>query len=125
MRDSFYEKAARKMFVKLTPGINSTNFTSKHKYLEITPCFYAICHRKSTGAKAVFKMMMKLTPAVNFINNLRTNFLYKTSFWQLFSRYMNVKKMTFVRKICTFMLMKLTPEMMATKNLNLKYFSTP
>jgi len=50
-----------------------------------------------------------LSPTVNFINNLRTNFSYETSFRQLFSRYMYVKKTTFVQKICTFMLMKLTP----------------
>jgi len=33
-----------------------------------------------------------MPPTVNFINNLRRNFLYETSFWQLFSRYMYVKK---------------------------------
>jgi len=53
-------------------------------------------------------MFIKLTPAVNFINNLRTNFSYEMSFRQLFSRYMYVKKTTFVRKIRMLMLMKLT-----------------
>ncbi len=31
-------------------------------------------------------------PCVNFINILRTNFLYKCCFWQLFSCYMYVEK---------------------------------
>jgi len=38
------------------------------------------------------KNSVKKTTAVNFINNLRTNFSYETSFRQLFSRYMYVKK---------------------------------
>ncbi len=40
--------------------------------------------------------------SVNFINIKCANFLSETSFWQLFSSYMYVKKMTFVRKIRTF-----------------------
>ncbi len=39
---------------------------------------------------------------VNFINLKRTNFSYETSFRQLFSSDMYVKKLTFVQKICTF-----------------------
>jgi len=58
------------------------------------------------------RKFLKMTPAVNFINNLRTNLSYETSFRQLFSRYMYVKKTTFVRKIRTFMSVKMKPEEM-------------
>jgi len=50
-----------------------------------------------------------LQAAVNFINNLRTNFSYETSFRQLFSRYMYVKKQRSYEKFVRKMLMKLTP----------------
>jgi hypothetical protein len=52
--------------------------------------------QKNISAKAAGKMSVKIyyrmKTAVNFINNLRTNFSYETSFRQLFSRYMYVKK---------------------------------
>ncbi len=56
----------------------------------------------SACAKAVSKTLMKLTPGVNFINIKCMNFSYARWFWQLFSSYMYIAEMTFIRKICTF-----------------------
>ncbi len=47
-------------------------------------------------------------PCVNFINIKRANFLYKTSFRQLFSSYMYVKKRHLYEQFVRFTLMKLT-----------------
>ncbi len=47
-------------------------------------------------------------PAVNFINVERTNFSYETSFWQLFSSDMYVKKRRSYEKFVRLTLMKLT-----------------
>ncbi len=55
------------------------------------------------------------SPGVNFINIKRANFLYETSFWQLFSSYMYMKKWRLFEKFVRLRLMKLTPGVNPTK----------
>jgi len=54
--------------------------------------YHSIALRKTSGVNFTKLSPSEKMPAVNFINNLRTNFSYETSFRLLFSRYMYVKK---------------------------------
>jgi len=72
---------------------NAKKFQSRKLEKSCLICF----HTKNASVKC---KLMKLTLAVNFINVKQANFLYECWFWQLFSSYMYISKMTFVQKIC-------------------------
>ncbi len=75
-------KAAHKMSMKLTPGVNFINVLCKvftlidpKRVKKIDNLNVIFMH---LGVKAACKTLMKLTPVVNFTNNLKADILYKS-----------------------------------------------
>ncbi len=75
-----------------------------------------MCNSYLKAYKLFFAKKAFITPGVNFINTLRTNFLYETLFWQLFSSYKYVNKRHSYEKFVHLMLMKLTMGGFLTQN---------
>jgi len=108
-------KAARKMLVKLTQGVNFINILCPH----FAPIFWNqkitrlnVTRKKLLNlllyTKFALKILMKLTQVANFINVKRTNFSYKCRVLAAFSCYMYVEKRRSYKKFVRKMLMKLT-----------------
>jgi len=89
--------------------LSKTIFATQLKSLILKTVFR--CHRpRKSGCgrpRHVVDVLWGRT-GVNFINIKRANFSYETSFWQLFSSYMYVKKLRSYEKFVRLMLMKLT-----------------
>jgi len=124
--------------MELTPVVNFINILNMHFCMKVlcASFFYLHatreklpkkCARKITKLKhnkrklrdsisyekAAHKKLMELTPVVNFINNLRTNFLYKHRFGSFFYVHVTREKLwesIWYEKFAYKMLMKLAPE---------------